>query len=59
MTFTESISTVFGKYLNAKGRAMDARMFANQLCQYLKTQGVDSKVMNKGLGDATLILGEK
>jgi hypothetical protein len=25
----------------------------------LKTQGVDSKVMNKGLGDATLILGEK
>jgi hypothetical protein len=45
--------------LNAKGRAMDARMFANQLCQYLKTQGVDSKVMNKGLGDATLILGEK
>ena len=45
--------------LNAKGRAMDARMFANQLRQYLKTQGVDSKVMNKGLGDATLILGEK
>jgi hypothetical protein len=25
----------------------------------LKTQGVDSKVMNKGLGEATLILGEK
>ena len=45
--------------LNAKGRAIDARMFANQLRQYLKTQGVDSKVMNKGLGDATLILGEK
>lgn len=45
--------------LNAKGRAMDARMFANQLRQYLKTQGVDSKVMNKGLGEATLILGEK
>lgn len=45
--------------LNAKERAMDARMFANQLRQYLKTQGVDSKVMNKGLGDATLILGEK
>lgn len=45
--------------LNDKGRAMDARMFANQLRQYLKTQGVDSKVMNKGLGDATLILGEK
>lgn len=45
--------------LNAKGRAMDARMFANQLRQYLKIQGVDSKVMNKGLGDATLILGEK
>ena len=45
--------------LNAKGRAMDARMFANQLRQYLKTQGVDSKIMNKGLGEATLILGEK
>ena len=45
--------------LNVKGRAMDARMFANQLRQYLKTQGVDSKVMNKGLGEATLILGEK
>ena len=45
--------------LNAKGRAMDARMFANQLLQYLKTQGVDSKIMNKGLGEATLILGEK
>ena len=45
--------------LNAKGRAMDARMFANQLRQYLKTQGVESKVMNKGLGEATLILGEK
>jgi hypothetical protein len=45
--------------LSNKGRAMDARMFANQLRQYLKTQGIDSKVMNKGLGEAVIVIGEK
>ena len=45
--------------LSDKGRAMDARMFANQLRQYLKTQGIDSKVMNKGLGEAVIVIGEK
>ena len=45
--------------LSDKGRAMDARMFANQLRQYLKTQVIDSKVMNKGLGEAVIVIGEK
>ena len=44
---------------NAKGRAMDARMFATQLRKYLKEQGIDSKVMNKGLGEAIIVIGEK
>ena len=44
---------------NEKGRAMDARMFANQLRKYLREQSIESKVMNKGLGEAVLVLGEK
>lgn len=44
---------------NEKGRAMDARMFATQLRKHLKSQGFDSKVMNKGLGDAVIVIGEK
>ena len=45
---------------NEKGRAMDARMFATQLRQFLKKEhGIDSKVMNKGLGEAIIIIGEK
>ena len=44
---------------NEKGRAMDARMFATQLRKYLKSQGFDSKVMNKGLGEAVIVIGEK
>ncbi|MBO7223513.1 MAG: hypothetical protein J6V70_05220, partial [Kiritimatiellae bacterium] len=44
---------------NEKGRAMDARMFATQLRKHLKSQGVDSKVMNKGLGEAVIVIGEK
>lgn len=44
---------------NDKGRAMDARMFANQLRKYLREQSIECKVMNKGLGDAVLVLGEK
>ena len=44
---------------NEKGRAMDARMFATQLRKHLKSQGFDSKVMNKGLGEAVIVIGEK
>ena len=44
---------------NDKGRAMDARMFANQLRKYLREQSIECKVMNKGLGEAILVLGEK
>ena len=44
---------------NDKGRAMDARMFANQLRKYLREQSIECKVMNKGLGEAVLVLGEK
>ena len=44
---------------NEKGRAMDARMFANQLRKYLREQSIECKVMNKGLGEAVLVLGEK
>ena len=45
---------------NEKGRAMDARMFATKLRQFLKKeQGLDSKISNKGLGEAIIILGER
>lgn len=45
---------------NENGRAMDARMFATKLRQFLKKEhGIDSKVVNKGLGEAIIIIGEK
>ena len=44
---------------NEKGRAMDARMFAIELRKYLREQSIDCKVMNKGLGEAVLVIGEK
>lgn len=44
---------------NEKGRAMDARMFANQLRKHLREQSIACKVMNKGLGEAVLVIGEK
>ena len=45
---------------NDKGRAMDARMFATNLRKFLKQQYlIDSKVMNKGLGEAVVVIGEK
>ncbi len=44
---------------NDKGRAMDARMFANQLRKYLREQSIECKVMNKGLGEAVIVIGEK
>ena len=44
---------------NEKGRAMDACMFANQLRKHLREQSIECKVMNKGLGEAVLVIGEK
>ena len=45
---------------NDKGRAMDARMFATNLRKFLKQQYlIESKVMNKGLGEAVVVIGEK
>lgn len=44
---------------NAKGRAMDTRGFARELSKYLTGLGVPNKVVVKGLGRATIILGGK
>lgn len=43
-----------------KGKAVDARKWANGLRKYLKvTYQIESKLMTKGLGQAQLVLGEK
>lgn len=43
-----------------KGRATDARRFANELRKYLRDEFmIDSKVMMRGLGEAILVIGEK
>ena len=45
---------------NDKGRTMDARMFATNFRKFLKQQYlIESKVMNKGLGEAVVVIGEK
>lgn len=44
---------------NDKGRAMDARQWTRGLVNYLKSYGVDSKLMMKGLGQATIVIGGK
>jgi len=45
---------------NATGMAMDARGWGQELRKYLKSKySVDSKVMTKGLGSVTLVIGEK
>mgnify|MGYP001241994133 FL=1 len=44
---------------NAKGRALDTRGFARELSKYLEGLGVPNKVVVKGLGRATIILGGK
>ncbi|MCF6306552.1 MAG: DUF6175 family protein [Flavobacteriaceae bacterium] len=46
---------------NGKQRAMDTRRFAKQLSAYLKNKPylIINKVMTKGLGEATIILGGK
>lgn len=47
--------------VNEKGRPLDCRGFATQLKKFLNTSPltISSKVVTKGLGKATLILGEK
>lgn len=43
-----------------KQKAMDTRKWANGLRKFLKdTYQIESKIMMKGLGQATLVLGEK
>lgn len=46
---------------NEKGRAMDARAFANELRRHLQKPpfGITSKVLIRGLGEAIIVLGEK
>lgn len=47
--------------LDDRGRATDARAFANELRKYLQKSpfGITAKVMVKGLGQAVVVLGEK
>ena len=44
---------------NAAGRAIDARNFVSGLQKHLKEYGIPSKLMIRGLGEATLVLGEQ
>lgn len=44
---------------NASGRAIDARNFVSGLQKHLKEYGIPSKLMIRGLGEATLVLGEQ
>lgn len=48
-------------FFDDKGRAMDARYFATELRKHLRQEpyNIESKVMVRGLGEATLVLGEK
>lgn len=47
--------------LDEKGRAMDARAFATALRKYLQQPpyNITAKVMQRGLGEAIVVLGEK
>jgi hypothetical protein len=44
-----------------QGKAVDARIFLKELQKYLKASpyNIDSKLMIRGLGEASLVLGEK
>ena len=43
-----------------KGRAIDARRWANGLRKYLRNEfEIESKLMTQGLGQAQLVLGGK
>lgn len=44
---------------NESGKAINARDWARGLNKHLKTLGIESKVMMKGLGQATIVLGGK
>ncbi len=44
---------------NQQGRALDTRQWARGLVNRLKGMGIVSKLMVKGLGQATIIIGEK
>ncbi len=44
---------------NQSGRALDTRRWARGLVDMLKTMGIESKLTVKGLGQATIIIGEK
>ena len=60
---TESVATfeqVRIPAFNEKGRAMDARGFASQFRVFLKNKyQIPCKVINRGLGEVTLVLGEQ
>jgi hypothetical protein len=45
---------------DAQGKGMDARNFIKELQKYLRNDlKIESKLMVRGLGDVTLILGGK
>ena len=48
-------------FFDEKGRAMDARSFANELRKFLRKDPfqIEAKVMIRGLGEAIVVLGEK
>ena len=48
-------------FYDEKGRAMDARAFANELRKFLRKEPyqIEAKVMTRGLGEAIVVLGEK
>ena len=55
-----SFEQVMIPLFDEKGRAVDARRFANELRKYLRDEFmIDSKVMMRGLGEAILVIGEK
>lgn len=45
--------------VNEKGRAIDARQWARGIVNHLKSYGIESKLMMKGLGQATIVIGGK
>ncbi len=44
---------------NEKGRAIDARQWARGIVNHLKMYGIESKLMMKGLGQVTIVIGGK
>ena len=61
---TESRATfeqVMIPLFDSKGRALDARRFANELRKFLRDEPfmIDCKVMMRGLGEAIIVIGEK